>query len=192
MNLDIENLLTALDNEKNDSIMNLTTPKIQETIFNILKELHLDKKTLIDYFKKLKGYKYVDEIQDLKYGGFIRWIPLTDPTYLPLNQCGIICDIKILDDGVYIVSKNFMHRHYRFKMDECLIFQKLSAQELVILSALDHLTEEDNKIKNNLKSQKQARTKPNPKSKIEESPSVSNKPNSSSAKISSNDSIFGS
>jgi hypothetical protein len=169
MNLDIENLLTALDNEKNDSIMNLTTPKIQETIFNILKELHLDKKILLDYFKKLKGYKYVDEIQDLKYGGFIRWIPLTDPTYLPLNQCGIICDIKILDDGVYIVSKNFMHRHYRFKMDECLIFQKLSAQELVILSALDHLTEEDNKIKHNSKSQRQARSKPNPKPKIEES-----------------------
>ena len=171
MNLDIENLLTALDNEKNDSIMNLTTPKIQETIFNILKELHLDKKTLLDYFKKLKGYKYVDEIQDLKYGGFIRWIPLTDPTYLPLNQCGIICDIKILDDGVYIVSKNFMHRHYRFKMDECLIFQKLSAQELVILSALDHLTEEENKIKNNAKPQPQKQVKSNPKlkPKIEES-----------------------
>lgn len=144
-NIDINNLLTALDNEKNDSIMNLTTQKIQETIFNILKELHLEREILINYFKKLKGYKYVDEIHDLKYGGFIRWIPLTDPTYLPLNKCGIICDIIISDDGVYIVCKNFMHRHYRFKMDECLIFQKLSAQEMVILSALDHLTEEDKK-----------------------------------------------
>jgi hypothetical protein len=174
MNLDIENLLTALDNEKNDSIMNLTTPKIQETIFNILKELHLDKDILIAYFKKLKGYKYVDEIQDLKYGGFIRWIPLTDPSNLPLNQCGIICDIKILDDGVYIVCKNFMHRHYRFKMDECLIFQKLSAQELVILSALDHLDEEDNKLKpqTNLRANTMANSKinlkPKPKPKIEE------------------------
>ena len=145
-NIDINNLLTALDNEKNDSIMNLTTSKIQETIFNILKELHLDKEILIDYFKKLKGYKYVDEINDLKHGGFIRWIPLTDPTHLPLNQCGIICDIIISDDGVYIVCKNFMHRHYRFKMDECLIFQKLSAQELIILSALDHLIEEDEEL----------------------------------------------
>ena len=125
--------------------MNITTTKIQETIFGILKELHLDREILIDYFKKLKGYKYVDEINDLKHGGFIRWIPLTDPTHLPLNQCGIICDIIITDDGVYIVCKNFMHRHYRFKMDECLIFQKLSAQEMVILSALDHLTEEDKK-----------------------------------------------
>jgi hypothetical protein len=157
MNIDINNLLTALDNEKNESIMNLTTPKIQETIFNILKELHLDKEIMIEYFKKLKGYKYVDEINDLKYGGFIRWIPITDPTYLPLNQCGIICDIIISDDGVYIVCKNFMHRHYRFKMDECLIFQKLSAQEMVILSALDHLTEEDKK--ENLKQKQKQKPK---------------------------------
>jgi hypothetical protein len=139
LNIDVNKLMTALDNEKNESIINLTTVKLEETIFNILKELHLDRETFINYFKKLKGYKYVDELNDLKYGGFIRWIPITDPNNLPLNQCGIICDILIKDDGIYIVCKNFMHRHYRFKMDECLIFQKLSSQEMIILSALDHL-----------------------------------------------------
>jgi hypothetical protein len=137
--LNVDTLLSALDNNKNESIMNLTTQKIQEMIFKILKELHLDRETMVNYFKKLKGYKYVDELNDLKYGGFIRWIPITDPDNLPLNQCGIICDILIKDDGIYIVCKNFMHRHYRFKMDECLIFQKLSSQEMIILSALDHL-----------------------------------------------------
>ena len=139
LDINVDKLMSALDNEKNENIMNLTTAKIEETIFNILKELHLDRETFINYFKKLKGYKYVDELNDLKYGGFIRWIPITDPDNLPLNQCGIICDILIKDDGIYIVCKNFMHRHYRFKMDECLIFQKLSSQEMIILSALDHL-----------------------------------------------------
>jgi hypothetical protein len=143
LDLDVDKLMNALDNNKNESIMNLTTQKIQEMIFKILKELHLDRELMVNYFKKLKGYKYVDELNDLKYGGFIRWIPITDPNNLPLNQCGIICDIIISDDGIYIVCKNFMHRHYRFKMEECLIFQKLSAQELIILSALDHLTEEE-------------------------------------------------
>ena len=32
-----------------------------------------------------------------------------------------------------------MHRHYTFKMDECLIFQKLTTQEKIIINALDHL-----------------------------------------------------
>jgi hypothetical protein len=81
----------------------------------------------------------VDEINDLKYGAYVRWIPIIDPTNIPLHYYGIICDIKITDNGVFIVCKNFMHRHYTFKMEECLIFQKLSQQEQVILNALDHL-----------------------------------------------------
>ena len=152
LNIDINKLMTALDNEKNESIINLTTVKLEETIFNILKELHLDKETFINYFKKLKGYKYVDELDDLKYGGFIRWIPITDPDNLQLKYCGIICDIKITDNGVLIVCKNFMHRCYSFIMDKCLIFQKLTNQEQVIISALDHLEKEQNE-KNQQKQQ---------------------------------------
>jgi hypothetical protein len=145
--LDITKLETALDNSTNESIMNFTTKKIMELNLQILQELNLDRKTNIEYLKKLKGYKYVDELTDLKHGAFIRWIPITDPEYLPLNQCGMICDINITDDGVFIVCKNFMHRHYNFKMDDVLVFQKLSSQELIILSALDHLEKEDSDFK---------------------------------------------
>jgi hypothetical protein len=141
--MDVEQLLNALDNESNDSIMNLTNKKIIEMNMNIIKELHLDHNTSLNYLKKLNGYRYIDEISDLKYGRFIRWIPITDPNYLPLHYCGIICDIKITDNGVLIMCKNFMHRHYTFKMDESLIFQKLTQQEQVLLSALDHLDNEN-------------------------------------------------
>ena len=137
--MDINKLMNALDNEVNDSIMNLTTKKIMELNLKILKEIHLSKEITLNYLKKLKGYRYVDEINDLKHGSFIRWIPITNPDYLPLHNCAMICEIKIVDDGVLITCKNFMHRHYTFKMEECLIFQKLTSQELVIISALDHL-----------------------------------------------------
>jgi len=142
--MDNNKLINALDNDKNENIMNLTSKKILEMNLNILKELHLDKQTTLDYLKKLKEYRYVDEIPDLKYGAFIRWIPITNPNYLPLHYCGMICDIKITDNGVIITCKNFMHRHYTFKMEECLIFQKLTSQEKVILLALDHLHNDDN------------------------------------------------
>ena len=139
INVDVNKLMYALDNENNENIMNLTTQKILEMNLNILKELHLDKQTTLNYLKKLKEYRYIDEINDLKHGAFIKWIPITDPSYLPLHQCGMICEIKITDNGVFITCKNFMHRHYTFKMDECLIFQKLTSQEKVIIYALDHL-----------------------------------------------------
>ena len=137
--MDVNKLMYALDNENNESIMNITSKKILEMNLNILKELHLDKSTTLDYLKKLRGYRYIDEINDLKHGSFIRWIPITDPNYLPLHHCGMICDVKITDNGILITCKNFMHRHYTFKMDECLIFQKLTSQENVIIHALNHL-----------------------------------------------------
>lgn len=139
--MDVNKLMEALDNDNNETIISLTTKKITELNFQVLKELHLGKEVTLDYLKKLKGYRYIDEMSELKYGAFIRWIPITDPNYLPLHYCGMICDIKIMDEGVFIVCKNFMHRHYTFKMDECLIFQKLSEQERILLSALDHLDE---------------------------------------------------
>jgi hypothetical protein len=158
--LDLNKLVKALDNTNNDNIMNLTTRKLMELNLKILKELMFDKETLINYLRKLKGYKYIDEIDELKHGAFIKWIPITDPENLPLNQCGLICDIKITDDGVIIVCKNFMHRHYTFKTDEVLIFQKLSNQEMVIISALDHLENEE-KEKKQVKKQVQTNTKAN-------------------------------
>ena len=135
-----ELLKKALDNESNESIMNLTTNKIKELNLNIIKELHLPRDITLKYMNKLKEYRYVDELTDMKYGSFIRWIPISDPNYLPLHAGGIICDIKITDNGIMIVCKNFMHSHFQIKMDECLIFQKLTSQELILLSALDHLS----------------------------------------------------
>ena len=157
--LDINKLEKALDNTSNESIMNFTTDKIRDLNWKILKELNLDKSVAINYLGRLKGYKYVDELPDLKHGGFIRWIPITDPDYLPLNQCGIVCDIKIADEGLFITCKNFMHRHYNFKMDDVIIFQKLTSQELIILSALDHLESEENTSKKTMVNKREANNK---------------------------------
>ena len=49
INVDVNKLMYALDNENNENIMNLTTQKILETNLNILKELHLDKETTLNY-----------------------------------------------------------------------------------------------------------------------------------------------
>ena len=139
--MDVNKLLKALDDESNDTLMNFTTKKIKEMNLNILKELQLSRKETLDLFNKLKDYKYVDEMSDLKYGTFIRWIPIEDPTNIYLAKGALFCEMKIKDDGVFCVCKNygFPPRHFQISMDKNLIFQKLTDQELVLLSALDHL-----------------------------------------------------
>jgi len=137
--IDTDKITAALDDTKNESILNLTNAKIKQIKTTIIRKLQLEQEDALECMKKLEGYRYVDEMDELRYGGFIKWIPITDAEQLPLHSGGIICDIKITDTGVNIVCKNFKGRHFQFKMKDTLIFQKLTEQEKILLMALDHL-----------------------------------------------------
>jgi hypothetical protein len=140
--MDVNKLLKALDDDSNETLLNFTTKKIKEMNLNILKELHLSKKDTLELLNKLKDYKYIDEMNELKYGTYIRWIPIEDPTNIQLTKGALFCEMKIEDAGVFFVCKNygFPQRHFKISMDKNLIFQKLTDQEQVLLSALDHLS----------------------------------------------------
>jgi hypothetical protein len=142
MSIDVDKLMKALDNDANEGIMNLTSDKLIEMNLKILQELALDKETTLDMLKKLKEYKYIDSLCELRNGAFLRWIPLTNPEDIYLTNGAILCDIKMTDNGTQLVCKTFSKKHISLKMDENLIFQKLSGQELIILTALDHLDED--------------------------------------------------
>ena len=142
VDMDVQKLLKALDDDSNETLLNFTSDKIKEMNLNILKELQLPKKDTSELMRKLNEYKYVDEMNDLKYGTYIRWIPIEDPDNIYLTQGALFCEMKITDEGVFCVCKNygFKSRYFRLSMDKNLIFQKMTDQELVLLSALDHLS----------------------------------------------------
>ena len=140
--MDVNKLLKALDDDSNETLLNFTSDKITEMNLNIIKELQLPRKDTLDIMNKLRDYKYVDEMNELKYGSYIRWIPIEDPTNIHLTKGALFCEMKITDDGVFCVCKNYGYtqRHFQLSMDKNLIFQRLTDQELVLLSALDHLS----------------------------------------------------
>jgi hypothetical protein len=139
--MDVNKLLKALDDETNENLFNFTSDKMIEMNLKIIKELELPREKTLDILKKLKGYKYVDEMSDLKYGTYIRWIPIENPKQIELTKGAIFCEMKITDEGVFLICKNlgYISKHFRIQMDNNLIFQKLTDQELVLLSVLDHL-----------------------------------------------------
>ena len=81
-------------------------------------------------------YKIVHEIDKLRYGSYIKWINKFDHK---IYKGMIVCDIVIGDEGVNIKGKTFTNQFLTIKMDDCIIFQKLTQQEQVILSVIDHL-----------------------------------------------------
>lgn len=138
MGIDVDTLLKALDNEENAGLLEIDLNKIKQIKNDILQKVGFDRTTLKKYNKSLANYKYIDEIPDIKFGSYVRWIPLKNPSKIKLTNGGIVCDVKINDD-VGVVCRNSMNRLFEFKMAECLVFQKMSDQEMVLLSAMNYL-----------------------------------------------------
>lgn len=137
--LDIPALLHALNNEANESILDTTTSTIQAKKNDMLQKLQLPRNELKKMHTALKFYKYVDELPEINLGRYIRWISLKNPDNIKLTRGGIICDIYTSNDDIEIKCKNNMNRLFTLKLNECFIFQKLTDQEQVILSAVNHL-----------------------------------------------------
>jgi hypothetical protein len=147
--MNIEDILHSLDNDRNLSISKLTYDKINNMKYNMLQRLGMNDEELESMLLKLGDYRYVEELQDIQHGAFIRYIPLTskndrnrnqrDNSDIILKNGGFICDIKILGSGVHLLCRNHFRKIFQLKLDEVLIFQKLSNQEEIILSVFDYL-----------------------------------------------------
>jgi hypothetical protein len=129
-----------------------TIESIQRDVYvslceNIPDHYETDTKAHIELvYTKLAGYRYVDEIYKLQRGKHIRWIRLYKNTLennqydIPkLTSGGIVVDIKIMDTGVHILCKTGS-RYTQYKFDECLTYQKLSTDELLLFTAYDFAT----------------------------------------------------
>jgi hypothetical protein len=133
MSLDIQNLLGALNDERNAFIDYENIAQIKN---DILQNLRLPREELKALHVKLKMYRYVDNINELHYGRHIRWISLKNPESIRLTNGGMVCRMKVHKDNVHVTCKTNFNRLFQINMGEALMFQKLTAQEQVLMSAL--------------------------------------------------------
>ena len=136
---DNEILERALDNQKNESIIKLNSSKILKIKENMLDDITETKQTKKEMLKKLKLYRYVEELPDIELGNYIRWIPLSDPDVIKLTNGGIIIGIELLEYGIHIRCKNKMNRVFQIRLNDNLVFQKLTYQEQTLLKVVDYL-----------------------------------------------------
>ena len=141
--LDEDKLLEALGDDENKCLLNLTTSKIKSIKNDVLQQLSLDREDLIILHDKLLEYRYVDEIPDVKYGCYIRWIRLKNPDDIKLTNGGVVIDVSVMNDDIYLTCKNNRNRMFKLKMSENIIFQKLTEQEKILLSVLDYVNDKN-------------------------------------------------
>jgi hypothetical protein len=135
---DSEKLNKALDNQQNAILLKLNNKEITQMNKQIILSLpKMTNKIAASHLKSLKGYRYVDEISDLKSNVYIKWIRY-DSTNI-LTKGAISCSVKITNDGMLIMCRNFYGKFFYVNMEECAVFQKITDEENVILSAMDYL-----------------------------------------------------
>ena len=145
--LDMEKLLKALDNDTNQHIVesDLDYNKINAAKNTILQQLQLSRETLKTMHKQLKAYRYIETLEEIRYGSYIRWISLKNPAEIKLTNGGIVVHLKVVrlkeveEDEIHIVCRNAFNRLFQLKLTENIIFQKLNDQEQVLLSAMEYL-----------------------------------------------------
>jgi hypothetical protein len=130
--INIDELLRAAENEDTQYLEGQTIESISKRIYDSLCcRVHPNEIQLL--YSKLAGYRYVDELYLLHRGKYVRWIR-NDANPPKLENGGIVTDIKITDTGVNILCK-FGSRFMQYKFNECVTFQKLSKDEMLVLSA---------------------------------------------------------
>lgn len=136
---DIDDLLNALEKKTSPSIISLTPAKIKEHKNNILQRIGIKREQLKLFHKKLKNYRYCNDVLDIQDGRYIRWICLKDPNNIKLTNGAFVCDKLILDNGIHVQLRNSYGKIFQIKYDECEIFQKITDEENIILQVLKEL-----------------------------------------------------
>ena len=138
--LDINRILDSLENTSNDYLENQSLETIQTAVRDACVREKFSKPVVKLFCEKLADYRFIDQIRDLHKGKHVRWIRLggAEPK---LTNGGIVVDIKFLDNGTHVLTKNNMNHFVQYKFDDCLTFQKLSVGEQLILMAYEHLGE---------------------------------------------------
>jgi hypothetical protein len=142
MNEHAKILINSLENESNHHILHLTKGKIKSNINDILQKIQITNDELKTYHTKLDGYRYIDNVNEYEYGRFVRWINLNKNNPVLTNGgiiTSIIHDSDAPDSDVCIRVKNNRNRFFCIRSNECLIFQKLSQQEYILLDLMTYL-----------------------------------------------------
>jgi hypothetical protein len=148
-NIDINELLNAIESEKTDYFENKTLKSISDEVYTAISQLDCSPEVVQSYCQKLVGYRLVNELYELHKGKSVKIIKIYDdknPETKPeprLQYYGKVCSLRFLDHGTNIVCISFPIRYSQYKFDHYLTFQQLSEEEQLILMAYEKIEESE-------------------------------------------------
>lgn len=154
-----------IDFELNDILTNLNEDELNNFSSKYIDELKKKMLAKIPFesyheksniMKRLKDYKFIDEIDELKLGCYYQWINIRniiDKGIIKLTNGGFLYDYETSVDNEDIILKvhggNSPHNRTRYgklrctkvRMHNVMLFQKLSQQEQILIKIMDYVKE---------------------------------------------------
>ena len=112
-------IIQELDNK---NLLHLNSSKIKEMKNNVLQKLYLTREELLKYHKVLSKYRYVDEMDEIKIGSYIRWFNLKNIENLKLTNGGILIDVQSGIDDINLICKNNQNRLFTLSLNKSIVF----------------------------------------------------------------------
>ena len=125
--LDVPALLAAAENVSSDFLNTHSLSTISQDNLNAIQSTGIIGEQLQNITNKLVEFYHIDYIYQIHKGKHVRWLRNGQ-----LTNGGIVVDIKFLDTGTHILCK-CRERFIQYKFDECITFQRLSTDEMMIL-----------------------------------------------------------
>lgn len=136
-----DELLKELQKDKNSYIEDKTTKDMIEEIKQSIEEEfgdEIEKNTQKKMIQKLIGYRHVDELDALHIGKNTRWIQKYKDD-IKVTNGGLLLNTNFTEDGINLVIKLWNGRFNKIRFDDCLVYQKMSFGEQLILMVADYI-----------------------------------------------------
>jgi hypothetical protein len=130
--VDIESLLKNLDNYS--YLEGKTLKQTKQEIYDSLLEFNEELRER--YYTQLEEYRYVEKVCDLCLGVYTKFfIGVSESTKV---KGGILVKVDVYEDKISLLCKNGAH-FQRYSFNDCLVFQKLSLDEKMVLLSSEYI-----------------------------------------------------
>ncbi len=134
--LNIDELIELTNDEHMDYLNEKTMDDILDCILKSFEALNISEDQRDIFYSKLAGYRLIENIYELHKGKHIRWIRYNTPN--KITNGAIVAEVKFCDNGTHVLCRTIQNRVFQIKYDECLIYQKLTTGEQLVLMAYEY------------------------------------------------------
>lgn len=138
---EIEEIFKSEKRIENENMENKSLNDIFEKNSNALKTLNMDGETIKKIQEKLVDYIFIENPKYIKIGKYIRWVKksINSSGQYKLNSGASVLKITTNINNEIVLTCKTNNIFLKIKFDDCLIFQKLSFDEKLILCAFEHV-----------------------------------------------------